>query len=358
MTIEDQNTPAAPDTTPTDTQGAPAAAEASSQPEAPQVDAFTAGVEAARAQEAQEDALPPAADPADGTDPAAPPADGQPPVDPAAPPAGAPTAPPADAPPAKPPTVDEEVQQLGLKDRAAERFRELNQRLEEASGYRERVSQWEQTVESTGASPEQFGGALRYLSDINSGDPARMGEAYDRMQGELQWLGKQLGREAPGFDPIAAHADLATRVASGDITRDVALELVQHRQAGALQQTHVQTQQQRVQQDQEYDEGIASVKELGIGLRANDPLFDQKMPLLTPAIEVIQQSLPPSQWKQAIHNAYLRLPAGAVAAPAAAAPPRAPNNPTRPAGGAPLAPKVTPENAFELGVQQARLRGQ
>lgn len=56
------------------------------------------------------------------------------------------------------------------------------------------------------------------------------------------------------------------------------------------------------------------MKELGIGLRANDPLFDQKMPLLTPAIEVIQQSLPPSQWKQAIHNAYLRLPAGAVAA--------------------------------------------
>ncbi|MNI73014.1 hypothetical protein D3C73_1289890 [compost metagenome] len=69
------------------------------------------------------------------------------------------------------------------------------------------------------------------------------------MQGELQWLGQQLGREAPGFDPLSAHPDLAGRVTSGDITRDVALELAQHRHTGQLQQSHTQAQQDRQQQD-------------------------------------------------------------------------------------------------------------
>lgn len=81
-------------------------------------------------------------------------------------------------------------------------------------------------------SKSSFPGCSRRRPPDDSPHP-RVGKAYDRMQGELQGRGKELGREAPGFDPIAAHADLATRVASGDITRDVALELIQHRQAGA-----------------------------------------------------------------------------------------------------------------------------
>lgn len=361
MPTEDQNTPATPDTTPTDTQqgdtGAPPVADGGDapQPSAAELDAFSAGVEAAREQEAREDALP-------GDAPAA--ADGQPPQDgaPATPAAADPNAPPAgEPPPAQPaqqqqPTVDDEVKQLGLKERAAERFQELHTQARDA---RERVSQWEETVQSTGATPEQFGGALRYLSDINSGDPRRMADAYERMQGELQWLGQQLGREAPGFDPLSAHPDLAGRVNSGDITRDVALELAQHRQTGQLQQSHTQAQQDRQQQDLQYQQGLVSVQQLGAQLRAGDAQFDQKMVLLTPTIDIIQRTLPPAQWQTEIHRAYLALPATAVAAPAAAAPvARSAPNPIRANSAAPVAPQITPENAFDIGVQAARARGQ
>lgn len=360
MPTEDQNTPAAPDTTPTDVQpadtGAPPVADGgdATQPPAAELDAFSAGVEAAREQEAREDVLP-------GDAPAA---DGQPPQDgaPATPTATDPNAPPAGeqppAPPAQPqqPTVDDEVKQLGLKERAAERFQELHTQARDA---RERVSQWEETVQSTGATPEQFGGALRYLSDINSGDPKRMADAYERMQGELQWLGQQLGREAPGFDPLSAHPDLAGRVTSGDITRDVALELAQHRQTGQLQQNHTQAQQDRQQQDLQYQQGLASVQQLGTQLRAGDAQFDQKLVLLAPTIDIIQRTLPPAQWQTEIHRAYLALPATAVAAPAAAAPvARSAPNPIRANSAAPVAPQITPENAFDIGVQAARARGQ
>jgi len=358
MHIEDPNTPAAPDPTPTDTQqgdtAAPPVADGGDtpQPAAAELDAFSAGVEAAREQEAREEGAPVEAAPA---------ADGeqQPQGDaPAAPAATDPNAPPAaQQPPAQPgqqPTVDDEVKQLGLKERAAERFQELHTQARDA---RERVSQWETTVESTGATPQQFGETLRYLADVNSGDPQRMAAAYDRMQGELQWLGKQLGREAPGFDPLSAHADLAGRVTSGDITRDVALELAQHRQQGQLQQTHSQQQYDRQQQDVAFQQGLASVQQLGAQLRAGDAQFDQKLALLAPSIELIQRTLPPAQWPQEIHRAYLSLPA--IAAPAAAAPAaRAAPNPIRPNGGAPVAPKITTENAFDIGVQQARARGQ
>lgn len=361
MPTEDQNTPATPDTTPTDVQqgdtGAPPVADGGDapQPAAAELDAFSAGVEAAREQEAREDALP-------GDAPAA--VDGQPPQDgaPATPAAVDPNAPPAGeqqpAPPAQPqqPTVDDEVKQLGLKERAAERFQELHTQARDA---RERVSQWEETVQSTGATPEQFGGALRYLSDINSGDPRRMADAYERMQGELQWLGQQLGREAPGFDPLSAHPDLAGRVNSGDITRDVALELAQHRHTGQLQQSHTQAQQERQQQDLQYQQGLTSVQQLGAQLRAGDAQFDQKLALLAPTIDIIQRTLPPAQWQTEIHRAYLALPATAVAAPAAAAPvARSAPNPIRANSAAPVAPQITPENAFDIGVQAARARGQ
>ena len=364
MHIEDQNTPATPDTTPTDVQpgdtGAPPVADGgdTTQPAAAELDAFSAGVEAAREQEAREDVLPGDAPAADGQQP---PQDGAPatPVttDPNAPPAG--EQPPA--PPAQPqqPTVDDEVKQLGLKERAAERFQELHAQAKAGTEARDRVSQWEETVQSTGATPEQFGGALRYLSDINSGDPKRMADAYERMQGELQWLGQQLGREAPGFDPLSAHPDLAGRVTSGDITRDVALELAQHRQTGQLQQSHTQAQQDRQQQDLQYQQGLASVQQLGTQLRAGDAQFHQKLALLAPTIDIIQRTLPPAQWQTEIHRAYLALPATAVAAPAAAAPvARNAPNPIRASSAAPVAPQITPDNAFDIGVQAARARGQ
>ncbi|MDC6625553.1 hypothetical protein OEZ82_26360, partial [Leclercia adecarboxylata] len=150
-------------------------------------------------------------------------------ADPSAPPA----APAAPAQPEAPKSVEDEIKDLGItNDQTQKRFRELSERASEADSLRERagkVTDWEQTIQSTGTTPQQFGATLLYLTDINSGDPVRMNRAYETMEAELKFLGEKLGREAPGFDPLAAHPDLAEKVKTGDLDRAAAVELVQHR---------------------------------------------------------------------------------------------------------------------------------
>lgn len=330
-------------------------------PKAATLDAFSAGVEEARAAEISDDAPPAqseatkdAAEPA-SPDAAATPDPGQKP--PAAAPAQDQTGQTGQQPePAK--SVDDEIKELGItNERTQQRFRELSQRTSEATEQLRvataRAEEWEQTVASTGASAQQFGNALNYLAAINSGNPEQMGAAFESMQKELAWLGKKLGREAPGFDPLTDYPDLAEKVASGDITREVAAELVQNRKRGVLQSEHQQTQHQTMQAQQAEQHALQEVAALGQRLQA-DPQFQQKFAYLGPTIEIIQATMPPAQWAAAIQNAYQRLPA--IAAPAA--PVAKPNNPAR-ASAAPAKPATPkdPGDAFSFGVAEAQARG-
>jgi hypothetical protein len=351
------NTPA-PDTDQT-------VAEQVEAPATEQLDAFTSGVEEARAAETAEAApvVVPPTDPAAVVDPAAPAAPVEGDVQPAAPaaadPNAAPPAPAAPAQPEAPKSVEDEIKDLGItNDRTQKRFRELSERASEADSLRERagkVTDWEQTIQSTGTTPQQFGATLLYLTDINSGDPVRMNRAYETMEAELKFLGEKLGREAPGFDPLAAHPDLAEKVKTGDLDRAAAVELVQHRQRGVLQ-TEQQQNQQRVSQSQQAEQqGLQAVADLGAQLRTTDPQFQQKFAYLAPTVEIIQATMPPAQWAAAIQQAYQRLPPIPAAAPVAAA---RPNNPAR-ASAAPAVP-ATPKNpadAFSFGVAEAQAQG-
>lgn len=337
-------------------------------PSADKLDAFAAGVEEARAAEVAEvtpQAAPPAdaavADPAaagaslvegEGGDAAAAPAAGADAV-------AAPDAVAAAAQPAQGKTVDEEIKDLGItNERTQKRFRELSERASEAESLRDRagkVNDWEQTIQSTGTNPQQFGATMLYLTDINSGDPVRMNRAYETMEAELKFLGEKLGREAPGFDPLAAHPDLAEKVKTGDLDRAAAVELVQHRQRGVLQQEHQQSQQRASQSELAEQQGLQAVADLGAQLRTADPQFQQKFAYLAPTVEIIQATMPPAQWAAAIQQAYQRLPAIPAAAPAVAA---RPNNPAR-ASAAPAVP-ATPKNpadAFSFGVAEAQAQG-
>ncbi len=335
-------------------------------PATEQLDAFTAGVEEARAAETAEAApvVVPPADPAAVVDPTAPAAPvegegGQPAAPAAADPSAPPAAPAAPAQPEAPKSVEDEIKDLGItNERTQKRFRELSERASEVESLRgraDKVTDWEQTIQSTGTTPQQFGATLLYLTDINSGDPVRMNRAYETMEAELKFLGEKLGREAPGFDPLAAHPDLAEKVKTGDLDRAAAVELVQHRQRGVLQ-TEQQQNQQRVSQSQQAEQqGLQAVAELGNQLRTSDPQFLQKFAYLAPTVEIIQATMPPAQWAAAIHQAYQRLPPIPAAAPAVAA---RPNNPAR-ASAAPAVP-ATPKNpadAFSFGVAEAQAQG-
>lgn len=359
-----QQQPAADTSSPADDQAITQQPEDNAQPE--QVDAFSAGVEEARAAEAAESA--PAAQPDPAADAEVVKEGGEPPADPASqsdPQQPAAVDPPKDEPGQQPPsakTVDEEIKDLGItNERTQQRFRELSQRAADADQLREqaaRADEWEKAVTSTGANPQQFGNALNYLAAINSGNPDAMAQAYEAMEKELQWLAQKIGREAPGFDPLSEYPDLAEKVATGDLTREVAAELVQTRKRGALQHEHQTAQQQAYQAQVAEQQGMQSVVALGAQLRASDPQFQQKFAFIQPMIEIIQQSIPPAKWAEAIHSAYQRLPAVPAAAPATPAVPARPNNPAR-ASAAPAVAAVPkkPEDAFAFGVAEAQAMG-
>lgn len=265
---------------------------------------------------------------------------------------------------AQPDAIDAEIKDLGINnERTQKRFRELSERAAEVEALRpdaERGRQWEETIKSTGADPQQMGNALNYLAAINSGDPAAMGQAYDFMQQEMAWLAKQLGRPAPGYDPLSEHADLAKQVADGDMTRPAAEELIRSRRTTALQQDSQQRQRQQMEQqataEQAHQQALQQVGALGQQLRAADPHFDAKFKSIQPMVAVIQSTLPPQEWAGAIQRAYLAAPAPVVAPPAQRQPAAAPNNPAR-ATGLDLSQAPTKENAFDFGVAAAKAQG-
>jgi len=258
----------------------------------------------------------------------------------------------------KPKDVETEIKELGItNERTQKRFRELTERASEVETYKTRAAkaeEWEQTIQSTGTNPEQFGAALNYLRAVNSGNPDAMSQAYDIMQKELQWLGEKLGKEAPGFDPLSKHADLQQQVANGDITKEVAAQLVAHRQRESLTSQHNQTQQQAFAAQQAQQTGIAQVQALGAQLQASDPQFQQKFAYLKPTLELIQSSLPPDRWAIEIQRAYAALPAIASAPATRPATPA----PIRPSGAPVMQAKPKDEyEAFGMGVDLARARG-
>lgn len=269
------------------------------------------------------------------------------------------------------PETDAAVTELGLKGKAELRFREMAstiktqaQELEPLRVAADRGQQWENMVLETKATPEQFGQSLGYLAYINSGDPTKMGQAFDFLLGELQTLGKNIGREVPGLvDPVADHPDLAQAVTFGEMTRAAALELAQRRTAEQRHTEHQSVTSEQAKQKQEFDAGMAAVASLSEELKAQDPAFTEKLKVLAPVLDVIRQTVPPSQWVEKIRDTYQRI---SVVVPVAAAPAPAPAAARPPVGamplratgaGTPMARSLkdaSEMDAFEMGLQSVR----
>lgn len=230
------------------------------------------------------------------------------------------------------PETDAAVTELGLKGKAETRFREMAgtiktqaQELEPLRVEADRGREWERLVTETKATPEQFGQSLGYLSYINSGDPKKMGEAFDFLLGELTNLGKNIGREVPGLvDPIADHEDLKQAVQFGEITRAAALELAQRRTAETRTTERQSASEQESRQKAEFDKGMTAVADLSTRLKTENPaLFQAKLEVLAPLLDQVRQTVAPSKWVATIEDIYQRIkvtaPVAAVPAPAPAA---------------------------------------
>jgi len=263
--------------------------------------------------------------------------------------------------------IEAEVNALGLKEKSAARFRELSARptqqaFDEISAKAAKADEWQTAIASTGATPDQFGRVMNYLSAINSGDPQKMVLVYDAMLAEMKWLGQRIGKEVPGvFDPLDKHRDLAEEVGKGELTRQRALEIVQQREHAARSSELTQRQQAEFQRQQQFqqanEQAMGDLRAVGARFQASDPAFSQKMAYLQPTLQVIQQTMHPSEWAAAAQRAYLALPSIASApAPAAGQKPTVGAVPLRPTGAtnAQIRQPKDDMEAFSMGVASIR----
>lgn len=239
--------------------------------------------------------------------------------------------------------LDAEAKAMGLKPDTTTRFKELSREAAKVKELEPRVQelqtrleQQEQVfgfMEQHGVTGEQFGQAVMVLSAMNSGDPMKLRVAYDALSQQMAAIGQQLGIEAPGFDPLSAHADLVEKVRNADLSREDALEIAQGRQLRTVSTRHSAAQDQTEAQRRELADAHRDLTALETTLRSADPQFDQKWAILRPTLVPALMRLPPRERAPAFQQAYaaLQLPA-APAAPAQTRPD--PANPGRPAGAA------------------------
>lgn len=208
----------------------------------------------------------------------------------------------------------------GVKEKTRERFEQLTTqkkdveaKLAEAATerdtLRENAKAWDAAIADTGATPEQYGGALLYLKHINAGTRQGLETAYEMMMSEVKQIATILGKEAPGVDPLAAHPDLVEKVDGALIDRATALELAASRQGRALETSLTQRQQDAVADQRARVEGGESIKAIASQLRAADPHYEAKSGAFAAIITPIMESgLPPAKWAAAFQLAYHSLP--------------------------------------------------
>lgn len=206
--------------------------------------------------------------------------------------------------------IEAEIKALGIQnEKTAERFRELSSRpkpedVEPLRQRAERADQWDQTVAATGASPEQFGASLRGLADGVSDDPAKLKRAWDYHQAESARLAKLIGKETHGYDPLDEHPDLKKAVEDEDMDRKYALELAERRAAERRGAEHNARSGEEEQLRRAYQQGAADVTALNAELSAADPQFKAKLNILAPSLQVLRETVHPSQWAPTIRRLF------------------------------------------------------
>lgn len=266
----------------------------------------------------------------------------------------------------EPPNVEDEIKSMGLKERSAERFRELTS---ENKSYKEIFEQagikdvadipyMAQQAKYAGDmmddiaaafEPEQYASVLKYGADCRAaaaGDLEAAQRAFDQALPEIQALAAFLGKDIAGIaDPIEAHTDLAEAVENGDITRDYALQIAASRtQQGAVKQT-TQKAQQGDAQRQLVTQADQQLQQFDAQMQAT-PGYMAKRGILDVQMRRVRETTHPSQWVEAAQQILAAIPNMAPPAPVKPTP-----GPVRPGR---MTPQLAPQHdTIEAAIEWA-----
>jgi len=201
-----------------------------------------------------------------------------------------------------------------VKGRTRERMTSLIAAVKEKDEMIGIQNQLFDSIQSTGATPQEFGAMLGYMRWVHSEKPEDLKQARELLLSELEGSSLKRGEAAPGVDFLSKFPDLQEKVNNGQITVDDANEMALHRQRTKVQtdRTTAQRTQEETTQNAtaERNAAIKELNELGASLNATDPDYAAKHAMLKPMLDVLG-TMPPKQWKAAFMSAYkaLKLPA-------------------------------------------------
>lgn len=202
-----------------------------------------------------------------------------------------------------------------LKAPTQERIRTLITTAKEATAAREKAETdfnfLVQGVQSTGASPEQYGETLSWLALFNSQDPTQQGKALELAETVCDRLATLLGRERTVGDPLAEHADLKDAVAKGHVTAQYAKEIARTRNSqsfrGQLNDNAATEARNVAAREAELTTARNDLTDLEATLASTDPNWAQHKQILVAALKPVFAALPPKEWKAKFTEAYRQI---------------------------------------------------
>lgn len=194
-------------------------------------------------------------------------------------------------------------------------------------------------IKASGATPEQYGETISWLSLFNSPAPEARMKAYELINDVADRLATLLNIDRTVSDPLAEHADLKAAVTAGQITAKYAGEIARTRNANGFKQQLVQGQQQQQQQTQQEQQALAQARtdlnSFEADMKASDPLYARKRAAIVPSLQVAFKSIPPAKWAETFRAAYQNVRLQPVGRPRSAADSSQPlRGGKNPAGGA------------------------
>lgn len=236
----------------------------------------------------------------------------------------------------------------GLNKRTTERIKTLIETVKAQGTLVEQHTKMFDSIQGTGASPEEFGTMVGYLGAVRSNDPAAMERAYGILQSELRGLAVRMGKPLPEVNLLRdpANVDLVNEIRDGKISNPRAHEIALMREQQKQGRTTTAAKTEADTHATAQSTATEELRVLGNQLQARDgAVYDAKYNQIVPILKETFKDVHPSKWKAMFERAYNNLKIEAPAPVARVVPKQMPLRPKAPAGGA--APAGGPKSALE-----------